>query len=95
MDVRECSDLVELYAGRAGVDKDAIDRTLILKMINAKLAEVLGTTFADAKVYTGTTAASTYEYDLPDNVVPFEVELDGEVLDECSWTEAWKWRYDG
>ena len=88
------ADLVEFYAGRAGAVGDVIDRMLILKLVNLKLAELTKSSQNSHERYTFDTEASTYEYELPDGAVPSTVSVGGVMISETSYNEALKWRYN-
>ena len=92
--VGEAIDLIELYAGRAGVVGDSLDRGLILKLLNLKLAHIVGDTNMAGSEYTFETDGSS-EYDVPGGGIPTKVIADNEVIDPISFSEAEEKVYDG
>lgn len=68
--VGEILDMVEIFCGKAGLDKNSINRALLLKTLNTKLAELHEETGWQGDNVSITTLANTAEYDLVNSGVP-------------------------
>lgn len=92
MTVANLADLVEMYAGRGGVKGDAINRNLIIDLVNLKLVEVYALD-GSTTTYEGATVEDQGEYDLPVGAVPLKVVYDGVVIERMGYTEALDLKY--
>jgi hypothetical protein len=71
-------DLVEVYAGQGGVNRDRVNRRLLWKLLNLKMQEFARRTGILEKKSTITTTADQAEYELPDDVLHVRyVDFDG------------------
>lgn len=84
----ELADLIELYAGRAGVVGDSIDRKLVQKLAQLELARLYAITGLNSDVYTLETETDTREYELPAGFNPIKVSIEDEMISEISYAEA-------
>lgn len=73
MNVGEFADMVEMYSGKAGVSDNSINRTLILQLINAKIAELIDETGWEADEAVFQSQSGVMEYDLPSTGLPVEL----------------------
>ena len=88
MTVKQVIAMTELYAGRAGAVKDVINRSLILTLLNVKLAKVIEEGNQGSKDYTFTTDGTTIEYDLATGVIPYRVLINGVKCDRITYNQA-------
>lgn len=78
--VQEVRELVEIYVGEGGVNRNKIPPALINQMINLKLQEYGRRTGAVQSIATDTTVADQQEYDLGEDVVGiYQVKVDSEI----------------
>jgi len=84
--VGEIIDLIEMYAGNAGVNGEGISKDLMKKMINFKLRDFANRTFQSENKVTLTTGDDDgdglvdQEYELPQGVIHTrKVNVDGTI----------------
>ena len=78
LNVGRLADLMELYAGRGGVNRDKIPRKLLKEVINFKLKEFARRTGVVASKVTRSSVANVQEYEQVDcdllSEYPFELK---------------------
>lgn len=67
--VGQACDLIELFAGRAGVGKDKINRELTWKLLNVKAHELARRSGVLTTKSTISSVADQQEYELPSDVI--------------------------
>ncbi|MBU2249872.1 MAG: hypothetical protein KKD77_24210, partial [Gammaproteobacteria bacterium] len=69
LNVGKVCDLMELYAGQAGVAKDRLNRVLLREIINIKLRDFCRRTGILSSKWTISSVASQQEYQLPSDCI--------------------------
>ncbi len=83
------SDLMELYAGQAGVNRDKIPRKLLRQVINFKLKEFASRSGILSSKNTIVSIADKLEYEMtPDVIHVTKVNFDGSIAHKIVWEDV-------